>query len=58
MQGDSHVTNLPGPQAVQGHGTQAGEYARLVSRAAMIFMQCHVANMMILVFNMPVATNG
>jgi hypothetical protein len=49
---------LLGPQAIHGHGTQAGEYARLVSRAAMIFTQGHVANMMILVFNMPVTTNG
>lgn len=58
MQGDRDVTNLSGPQAVQGHGTQAGEYAGLVPRAAMIFSQRHVANMMVLILDAPVATNG
>jgi hypothetical protein len=58
MQGHRHVTDLSGPQAVQGHGAQAGEYAWLVPCAAMPFSQCHVANMTVLIFYAPVVTNG
>jgi len=58
MQGDCHVANLSGPQAIQRHGPQASEYAGLVPRAAMIFTQRHVSNMMILILHAPVTANG